>query len=85
MGQIFPTACLHRDHLILYALVCEKELSPMGKKNGNPDLVCEKIPSRTPDQDFRCLMLMCNVKMTSPCRISAFSGFSGNLFHVFPI
>ena len=43
VGQIFPTASLHRDHSILYALVCEKELSHMGKNNGNPDLVCEKI------------------------------------------
>ena len=25
----------------------------------------------------------CNVKMTSPCRISVYSGFSGSLFHVF--
>ena len=41
MGQIFPTASLHRDHSILYALVCEKELSHMGKNNGNLDLVCE--------------------------------------------
>ena len=40
-GQIFPTASLHRDHSILYALVCEKEISHMGKNNGNPDLVCE--------------------------------------------
>ena len=24
VGQIFPTASLHRDHSILYALVCEK-------------------------------------------------------------
>ena len=42
VGQIFPTVSLHRDHSILYALVCEKELSHMGKNNGNPDLVCEK-------------------------------------------
>ena len=43
VGQIFPTASLHRDNSILYALVCEKELSHMGKNNnGNPDLVCEK-------------------------------------------
>ena len=42
VGQIFPTASLHRDHSILYALVCEKELSHMGKNNENPDLVCEK-------------------------------------------
>ena len=27
----------------------------------------------------------CNVKMASPCQISAYSGFSGSLFHVFPI
>ena len=25
----------------------------------------------------------CTVRMTSPCRISAYSGFSGNLSHVF--
>ena len=42
VGQIFPTASLHRDHSISYALVCEKELSHMGKNNGNPDLVREK-------------------------------------------
>ena len=39
--KIFPTASLHRDHSISYALVCEKEISHMGKNNGNPDLVCE--------------------------------------------
>ena len=27
VGQIFPTASLHRDHSILFALVCEKFLS----------------------------------------------------------
>ena len=42
MGQIFPTATLHRDHSISYALVCEKEISHMSKINGNPDLACEK-------------------------------------------
>ena len=42
VGQIFPTASLHRDHSISYALVCEKELSHMGKNNGNPDLMCKK-------------------------------------------
>ena len=31
VGQIFPTASLHRDHSISYALVCEKGLSQMGK------------------------------------------------------
>ena len=30
VGQIFPTASLHRDHSISYALVCEKEISHMG-------------------------------------------------------
>ena len=43
VGQIFPTASLHRDHSISYALVCEKELSHMGKINGSPHLVCENI------------------------------------------
>ena len=43
VGQIFPTANLNRDHSILFALVCEKEISHMGKTNGNPDLVCEKL------------------------------------------
>ena len=43
VGQIFPTASLHRDHSISYALVCEKEISHMGKNNGNLDLVCEKM------------------------------------------
>ena len=42
VGQIFPTASYHRDHSISYSLVCEKEISHMGKNNGNPDLVCEK-------------------------------------------
>ena len=45
--QIFPTASLHRDHSIVYALVCEKELSHMGKNSGNPDLVCGKAFSIT--------------------------------------
>ena len=43
VGQIFPTATLHRDHSILYALVCEKEISHMSKNNGNPALVCENV------------------------------------------
>ena len=41
VGQIFPTASLHRDHSILYALLCEKEFSHMGKNSGNP--VCARI------------------------------------------
>ena len=52
MGQIIPTASLHRDHSILYALVCEKEISRMGKNNGNPNLVCElKLLRKVP---FSC-------------------------------
>ena len=50
VGQIFPTASLHRDHSISYALVCEKELSHMGKNNGKPNLVSEKTLS-----DTKCL------------------------------
>ena len=33
VGQIFPTGSLHRDQSISYALVCEKEISQMGKNN----------------------------------------------------
>ena len=36
VGQIFPTASFHRDHSILYALVCEKEKSVPLKPNGDP-------------------------------------------------
>ena len=38
VGQIFPTASFHMDHSISYALVCEEELSQMGKIS----LMCEK-------------------------------------------
>ena len=48
VGHIFLTASLHRDHSILYALVCEKKFSHMGKNNGNSDLVCEKKMSMHP-------------------------------------
>ena len=41
VGQIFPTASLHRDHSILFAVVCEKVLSQIGKNCGNSDLVCK--------------------------------------------
>ena len=58
VGQIFPTASLHRDHSILYALVCEKELSHMGKNNGYLDLVCEKTFSCV---NKKCILLI-NVK-----------------------
>ena len=43
VGQIFQTASLHRDHSILYTLICEKEISHMGKNNGNPVLVRENF------------------------------------------
>ena len=49
VGQIFPTESLHRDHSISYALVCEKEISYMGKNSGNPDPVCEKEKIRPRD------------------------------------
>ena len=42
VGHIFPTASLHRDHLILYALLCEKELSHMGENSENLNLECKK-------------------------------------------
>ena len=46
--DFFPTASLHRDHSILYALVCEKEISHIDKNNGNPDRVFEKFLSHKP-------------------------------------
>ena len=39
VGQIFPTASLHRDHSISHALVCEKEFSYM---RGQPILHGQK-------------------------------------------
>ena len=40
VGQIFPTASLHRDHSISYALICEKIDSIIGIQLGqeNPYL-----------------------------------------------
>ena len=35
MGQIFLTVSYHRDHSILYALVCEKQFFHMGRNSGN--------------------------------------------------
>ena len=43
--QIFLTGSLHSDHSIVYAFVCEQELSHMDKNNGHPDLVCEHVCS----------------------------------------
>ena len=38
VGQIFPTARIHRDHSISYALVCEKFLShiPTHTRSSDP-------------------------------------------------
>ena len=47
VGQIFPTASLHRDHSILYALVCEKELSHMGKNKTEIPIWCARIVDQT--------------------------------------
>ena len=44
--RFFPTASLHRDHSISYALVCEKEISHMGTNNGSPKLVCNEMFNR---------------------------------------
>ena len=41
MGQILPTTSYHRGDSILYALVCEEEISHIGKNSGNLDLVCK--------------------------------------------
>ena len=59
VGQIFATASLHRDQSISNALVCEKELSHMGKNNRNPDLVCENTLFLT-KLDILCNALLSN-------------------------
>ena len=52
VGQIFRTASLHRDHSILYALVCEKKLSRFcrdtysGKKSMRPKRVQCRVHTR---------------------------------------
>ena len=51
VGQIFPTASLHRDHSISYALVCEKELSHMGKTTEIP-IWCAIIIFRSLQKEF---------------------------------
>ena len=43
MGQILPTANLHRDYSILNALVYEKEFPHIGKNSGYPDLLCKNM------------------------------------------
>ena len=43
VGQIFPTASLHKDHSIWCALVFEKEYSHMGINSVNLDKVCKKM------------------------------------------
>ena len=43
MGQILPTANIHRDHSILYALVYETEFSHIGKNSGYTDLLCKNM------------------------------------------
>ena len=48
LGQIFPTASLHRDHSISYALVCEKDFSDSELTLGSLDLVCVGILSHIP-------------------------------------
>ena len=49
VGQIFPTARLQRGHWILYALVCEKELSHMGKTTAIP-IWCVRKQEHNPNQ-----------------------------------
>ena len=46
VGQIFPTASLHRDHSISYALECEKEISYIGKLRKSRSGVREKFLTR---------------------------------------
>ena len=43
VGQIFQTGSLHRDHSILYALVCEKDFTDSQLTQGSLDYVCVGI------------------------------------------
>ena len=63
VGQIFQTASLHRDHSIKYALVCEKELSQMGKNSGNSDLHILFKESPCDSHMFLKHISVCNQKM----------------------
>ena len=47
VGQIFPYASLHRDHSILYALVCEK-----GKSVPRDHLASLLMPNGDPRERF---------------------------------
>ena len=46
VGQIFPTANLHRDHSISYALECEKYFSDSELTLGSLYLVCVGMRER---------------------------------------
>ena len=49
VGQIFPTASLHRDHSISYALVCEKRFSIPRSNLRYPYPVCKNQSYRMGD------------------------------------
>ena len=73
VGQIFPTASLHRDHSILYALVCEKEISHQRGRNLNQGLA---LPSSWLNFDLEveiCLSYM--DRLMIDCLLTFFSSF----------
>ena len=63
VGQIFPTASLHRDHSISYALECEKEISHLrGQKfnqgRGLPSLWLNSEPEGEIFLSYRDRLMM---------------------------
>ena len=66
MDSIFPTASLHRDHSIAYALVCEKEFAQMVK---TAELVCKNnmgltiLPSLI--RPYLCFMLFLKLHVST--------------------
>ena len=56
VGQIYPTACLHRDHSILYALVCEIEKS-IPRDHRLSSLIKPWMPKGDPRDRFYCPVL----------------------------
>ena len=63
VGQIFPTASLHRDHSISYALVCEKNRihhwCSVGTENPNPRVHFLVVNECDAHLSFHCLSLVC--------------------------
>ena len=84
MALKYPVFFRIPDQDFHYFYTCEIILShiPVPARGKDEKTNSSVSTARLPHVDPLC---HCNVKMTSSCRISANSGFSGSLFHVFQI